>query len=554
MIRFESVAGRTVCICAPTRSSNQVVDLERRLGLAGASVLAPVPWGGELSVYERAGLAALHRHKIEAADLVVVANDSGYTGIGTCEEIAYALRLGKPVMFSQDPVEVEIDPDGYAGLVSREAHTLLRAADEVGKRLNAGAVVALSASGGGDGRAAWLRVAEVLRFADRAQALAAIDPARVRPGLDRSGLAAWMDQEHPGTATGEYVVVELDFIAELHDAPHRIEQPGAARVSLLISDPGGRVLLAREAGPDLAWRLPGQALADGEDPLTTANGLVNGMFRSFDAVAVLAALDHEVEAGRIRVVEYVFAVAGLHPDPGTTAQTCFAAPKELGDLTSSRAARVIIAGLAQLGRVGAAVCEYGYGPGGRVEWEWHEDSLPPAGVPVTQAGVWAFDGDGRVLLQYRAARRAFGLPAGSPEPQDRDLVASAAREAFEESQIVIDQRRAVLLGYQVTYADPRFPTGLAQARFAAPILGYHPAGEDSDPKLIGTRQSYRRYLVDIRRAARLLDYGPHAEAQASAAEQAAHGMGIPVDRPAADGYRDHGDPDVQSCPDRELAL
>lgn len=552
MIRYESVAGRTVCLCAPTRSSSEVADLERSLGLAGASVLAPVPPGGQLSANERAALTALHQRKIQAADLVVVANTSGYTGTGTCEEIAYALRLGKPVTFCQDPVEVEIDPAGYAGLISRDARALLRAADGVSAQLNAGAVVSLSAPGDGAGRSAWLRVTEVLRFADRAQALAAIDPARVRPGKDRAQLASWMDQKHPGTETGAHVVVELDFIAELNDTPYQTKQPGATHVSLLARDRDGRVLLARQAGDEQTWHLPCRTVVDGDDPLASAIGLACETGGLPDTTPMLVALDYDVTARRHRISEYVFAAAEPPHEP--LADAHFATPEEIEDLATPRGARVIAAALGQLGRPGAAVCEHGYSPGARTAWQWHEQTQPPTGVPVTQAGVWAFDRDGRVLLQYREARRAFALPAGSPEPEDQDQLASAAREAFEESQVVIDQRRAVLLGYQVTYADPRFPNGMAQARYAAPILAYHPAGEDTDPKLNGERPAYRRYLVDVRKAAALLDYGPHAEDQARAAERAAREMGIPVDRPAADGYRDHGDSGIEAAPAWELTL
>ncbi|HTJ67934.1 MAG TPA: NUDIX domain-containing protein [Actinospica sp.] len=552
MINYESVAGSTVCICAPTRASTEVADLERRLGLAGASVLAPVPPGGQLSEYERAALTTLHQRKIKAADLVVVANASGYTGIGTCEEIAYALRLGKPVTFLQDPVEVEIDPAGYSGLVSRDARALLHAEDKVGAQLNSGAVVSVRAPSDGTERAAWLRVTEVRRFADRAQALAAIDPARVRPGTDRAGLAAWMDQQHPGTGADAHLVVELDFIAELHDVPHPIEQPGAAYVSLLTRDRDGRVLLARDSGSQQEWHLARRDVVDGDDLLAAAIELARDIHGRPDAVPVLVALDYTTAGGHHRIAEYVFATAEPHHQ--APAQARFTAPEDIKALVSPRAARVISAALAQLGRPGAAVCEHGYGPEQRITWQWHEQAQPPTGVPVTQAGVWAFDKDGRVLLQYREARRAFALPAGSTEPEDRDQLASAAREAFEESQVVIDQHRAVLLGYQVTYGDPRFPNGLAQARYAAPILAYHPAGEDTDPKLTGRRPAYRRYLVDVRRAAALLDYGPHAEAQARAAEQAAREIGIPVDRPAADGYRDYGDPGIEPAQGWELTL
>ena len=551
MIKYESVAGSTVCICAPTRSSSEVADLERRLGLAGASVLAPVPPGGQLSEYERAALTALHQRKIEAADLVVVANASGYTGIGTCAEIAYALRLGRPVTFLQDPVDLEIDPDGYAGLVSRAADTVLLPADELTAQLAVGTVLTVSAPGE-ESNATWMRVAGLLRFTDRAQALAAIDPARVRPGMDRAALAAWLEENRPGSEQSEHVLVDVEFIAELRDPPHRIEHGTPARVNLLARDPDGRVLLACQTADEQAWHLPYRAVVDGDDVLAAAIGLACDLGGLPYAMPVLVALDYTTTGGHHRIAEYVFATADLHHQ--APAQARFTAPEEIRELADPRTARVISAALAQFGRPGAVVCEHGYGSGQRIAWQWHEQAQPPTGVPVTQAGVWAFDEEGRVLLQYREARRAFALPAGSTEPEDRDQLASAAREAFEESQVVIDQRRAVLLGYQVTYADPRFPNGLAQARYAAPILAYHPAGEDTDPKLTGRRPAYRRYLVDVRHAAALLDYGPHAEAQARAAEQAAREMGIPVDRPAADGYRDHGDPGIEPARGWELTL
>jgi 8-oxo-dGTP pyrophosphatase MutT (NUDIX family) len=154
--------------------------------------------------------------------------------------------------------------------------------------------------------------------------------------------------------------------------------------------------------------------------------------------------------------------------------------------------------------------------------------------------VWAFDPvDGRVLLQHRVAECGWGLPAGRPEPGEDDPRATMVREAWEESQIDLDPQRAVYLGYQYTRSDPGYPDGLVQLRYAAPILRYHPIAPDADPELGGARPAYRRFLTDIARAVDLLGWGPSGYAQARAAARAARALGIPVDAPSPDGYRDH---------------
>ena len=61
-----------------------------------------------MSAFERAdalaGLARLHRHKIEMADEVLVINADGYVGESTRSEIEIAMGLGKPIRYL-DPVE-----------------------------------------------------------------------------------------------------------------------------------------------------------------------------------------------------------------------------------------------------------------------------------------------------------------------------------------------------------------------------------------------------------------------------------------------------------------
>ncbi|MBR7827817.1 NUDIX hydrolase [Actinospica sp. MGRD01-02] len=550
MIRYEALDGATVCICAPARASWQVADLELRLALAGASVLAPAPAGRELSPIERASLAALHLRKIEAADAVVVANSGGYTGAGTASEIAHALRLGTPVHLADDAVELETDPATYEELVSRTASIEVRPASQFPARLTRGSLVSVFAPKDGRGRCAWFRIGQVLGFPGRMQAAVALDTARVRAGMDVDDLLAHLDREYPGEDDQPFTALELEFVAELGELAHPVapRRPGAVR--LLARNEAGEVALT--PGSVGRLELPNRRLAPRQHPAQAAEQLARDLFGGQEPAVRLAALDTEVSG--ITSDAQIYACDLGHLDAAAAGEAAsehglvFTSPAQGPTRADPWTARVIDAHLTRGDATGVLVLEDGYLPGHRTTWQWFETDTPPQGVPVTQAGVWAIDRDGRSVLQHRVDQGRFALPAGSPEPDDRDWLATAAREAFEESQILIDQSRARLIGFQVTYADPAFPNGLAQARFVAPLLGYLPIAPDTDPKLTAARPAYRRYLADLRHAARLLGWGPHADAQIRAAEQAALEIGLPVDRPAGDDYRDHGDPELAEMP------
>ncbi|WP_051450426.1 NUDIX domain-containing protein [Actinospica robiniae] len=589
MIRYKDLGGATVCVCAPTRSATDVAQLELLLGVAGASVLTPVPYSANISPLEQAALATLHLRKIAASDVVVVANSGGYAGSGTASEIAYALRLGKPVMFLNDPGTLAVETNAYNALVGRRAFLDLRPTALVPRDVVIGSIVTACAPDDPVGRAAWFRIDDSLRFPTRAQALEALDPARVTRGADAERVALALEEKHPGTGEGEHTVLELEFIAELTTRAHPAPTRRGSQVALMVRDQAGAIaLIGKEPG---GFALPGGEIAEGEYPTAAAIRCAREQLGLSQPLPRLVALDTGANGPGGMAATFVFDAATLDDagrdevgaDTGSPDGECvFVAEDESETLVDRRTARwLYAASLAQRSHNERAVTdrgswtfdcqgrtvfsgfidpggplvqlEDGHVPGARPVWEWHEH-LPEC-VPVTQAGVWAFDRDGRVLLQHRVDQGRFALPAGHPEPQDRDQLATAAREAFEESQILIDQRSAVLLGYQVTYDDAALPNGQAQARFAAPVLAYYPICPDTDPKLEGRRRPYRRYLVDIWRAPALLDWGPHAQIQARAAGQAARVLRLPVDRPAADGYRDQGDPDLPArTPDWNLEL
>ena len=91
-----------VCLCGSARFMPRMQELARELGLAGDIVLAPVDAETAPTPQQKATLDALHRHKIDLADRVLVVNPGGYVGESTAAEIAYARAAGRRVDFT-DP-------------------------------------------------------------------------------------------------------------------------------------------------------------------------------------------------------------------------------------------------------------------------------------------------------------------------------------------------------------------------------------------------------------------------------------------------------------------
>lgn len=89
-----------VCICGSTRFVDELRAANRELTLAGAIVVAPAEAGESITTEQRAVLNALHLHKIDLADRVLVVNPGGYIGEATSREIAHARATGKPISFT----------------------------------------------------------------------------------------------------------------------------------------------------------------------------------------------------------------------------------------------------------------------------------------------------------------------------------------------------------------------------------------------------------------------------------------------------------------------
>lgn len=93
-----------VCICGSVRFITDIRAVAQQLTLAGVIVLAPGELDTPPTPEQKADLDALHRHKIDLADRVVIVNPGGYVGTATRHEIAYARAAGKPITFTHPAV------------------------------------------------------------------------------------------------------------------------------------------------------------------------------------------------------------------------------------------------------------------------------------------------------------------------------------------------------------------------------------------------------------------------------------------------------------------
>jgi len=95
-----------VTICGSTKYFFEAMECNRRLTFNNWIVLACGSWGHSMHKYSENintdynEIKTLHFHKIQVSDaIVVVFDDSGYTGSSTIAETKFADYLGKPIFY-----------------------------------------------------------------------------------------------------------------------------------------------------------------------------------------------------------------------------------------------------------------------------------------------------------------------------------------------------------------------------------------------------------------------------------------------------------------------
>lgn len=97
-----------ICLCGSMRFLNDILLLEQSLSFKRKIVLSPsvktidVERNINLSKYKPM-LDELHLRKIDISDSIFVVNIGGYIGKSTRNEINYALKEGKKVLYLEPP-------------------------------------------------------------------------------------------------------------------------------------------------------------------------------------------------------------------------------------------------------------------------------------------------------------------------------------------------------------------------------------------------------------------------------------------------------------------
>lgn len=95
---------KVITLCGSTRFKEQFLEAQKQLTLEGNIVISVGLFGhaGDDEVWAdgvKSMLDDMHKRKIDMADAIYVINPGGYIGESTRNEIEYARRNGKEIMF-----------------------------------------------------------------------------------------------------------------------------------------------------------------------------------------------------------------------------------------------------------------------------------------------------------------------------------------------------------------------------------------------------------------------------------------------------------------------
>ena len=95
-----------ICLCGSTRFKEYFLKYNKQFTLEGKIVLMPGVFahsGDTITTEEKEKLDKLHKAKIMMSDYVFIINKDNYIGESTQNEIEFALSIGIPVFYMEDP-------------------------------------------------------------------------------------------------------------------------------------------------------------------------------------------------------------------------------------------------------------------------------------------------------------------------------------------------------------------------------------------------------------------------------------------------------------------
>lgn len=101
---------KIITLCGSTKFKKEFEETAANLTLQGYIVVSVGLFGHKIGLDMTSNikkqLDTLHFRKIDISDGIFVVNPGGYIGLSTCDEIGYALSLGKTIEFLVKPEEV----------------------------------------------------------------------------------------------------------------------------------------------------------------------------------------------------------------------------------------------------------------------------------------------------------------------------------------------------------------------------------------------------------------------------------------------------------------
>ena len=96
---------KVITLCGSTRFKEDFERVNRELTLLGNIVISVGCFGhsgDSFNEEQKVMLDDIHKRKIDMADAIYVINKDGYIGMSTRNEIQYAIRTGKQVIYMED--------------------------------------------------------------------------------------------------------------------------------------------------------------------------------------------------------------------------------------------------------------------------------------------------------------------------------------------------------------------------------------------------------------------------------------------------------------------
>lgn len=99
-----------ITLCGSTRFKSDFERINKELTLAGNIVLSVGVFGHAGDLFtdaQKEMLDDIHKRKIDMAEEIYVINRGGYIGTSTRNEINYAVKMGKRIVYMEDDLNAD---------------------------------------------------------------------------------------------------------------------------------------------------------------------------------------------------------------------------------------------------------------------------------------------------------------------------------------------------------------------------------------------------------------------------------------------------------------